>query len=205
MQIRIILILSLFSVSTLVHSQMNFKNLDLSLTNRINYLIDANPYLSYDSSFRLLNVYIFQGDTLKLDLFVNNKLPIDSLTPMFITIETETLVKKYLNTSTYIIDQYGNLIAYGNAGKLIEVYEDDVFGRTTFRRGLINILSNPETKMVMRLGRDGGYRSGFYLVIKDDGFHFYETNMGEYVEISKQKYLEIISESLEEFIDRQNR
>jgi hypothetical protein len=135
---------------------------------------------------------MFYSDTENLNLFLNNELPIDSLTPSLHKIETDTSIEIYLNTMSYILDHDGHLLAYGDARKLIKISDD--FGRNMYRRELINILINPENKMVMMLGIKG-IRLGYYVVIKDDGFLFYKGTKTGMKELSKEEYLEILSET----------
>jgi hypothetical protein len=186
------LTITILLISSFVHSQMNFKELVFSLNNRINKLISEDQALLNDTSYNVHSLYMFYSDTENLNLFLNNELPIDSLTPSLHKIETDTSIEIYLNTMSYILDHDGNLLAYGDARKLIKISDD--FGRNMYRRELINILINPENKMVMMLGIKG-IRLGYYVVIKDDGFLFYKGTKTGMKELSKEEYLEILSET----------
>lgn len=193
MWLRYTVIIIVFLVNTLAYAQMNFKELQLDLNNRINDLIKTDTSFLDDVSYSKHHVYMFESDSIKLNLFINKELPIDSLTPFLCEIETDSLKKKYLKTITYIFDPGKNLIGIGSAITISNISRD--FQPDKSQKELFSVFKNPSTKMVMILGNKG-IRLGYYLVVTDNDSFFYKALKTGLKELNKDEYLEIISENI---------
>lgn len=192
MWLRNILTILVFLTSNFLYSQMNFKELELGLYNRINDLLMKDHDYSNDISHSIFHVHMLRTETKNFRLFINNKLPIDSLTPTFYNFEIDTVKVRYLQTFTYILDSNRRLVFYGDARWLNKTSKHFYETRKS-EIELVSIFIEPSTKMVIMLGNEG-IRLGYYLVIKDSGCVFYHSSDLGLKEINKEEYLEIISD-----------
>lgn len=162
------------------------------LDKRISELLLTKGFeLNKICDFKYLHVFYYRFGGVDLNSSLHNTNFSDEINPVYLKVKKGLLAKKYLRTTSYIIDNGGQLIGIGSAVDIM-LANDQIRSNEAINE-LIEIMTrNSYQSIVMVLGmHEYMQRIDLYLIINNDTFSFYQHSSEGLVELSLEQFIDL--------------
>jgi len=157
------------------------------LHKRICMLLKRDIGLSCEENIKIKKVYHYMANTEYLNsLLINDSIIMDSLFPSYIEIRKQFSKERYLKVDVYVLNSDDKLIATGDLHRLYKsnkTLQDDY-------KDSKKLIFSKKTERILVIGNNGLYTIGYCVIVRENGYFFYNCKGGDFVQISVQEYVE---------------